>query len=169
MPLQPLPWVPQRSATSLHDSVRLQQELEELIQDPEASCWGSNGTVQCSGDRLVWQVTLAGPEGTPYAGGLFGLAISFPKEYPHEAPKISFTTKVFHLNVGLDGEVPLGVVMTHWTPAILVRELLSAIHGLLVSPNPKEAVVSEIAAMYIHSRSEYDKLARVCTRKFAMN
>ncbi len=46
-----------------------------------------------------WMGSVTGPPDSPYAGGKFGLAIHFPPEFPFVAPKIIFTTKVFHPNV----------------------------------------------------------------------
>jgi len=60
-----------------------------------------------------------GPEGTdyyhwtgmlmnlpaPYDGGIFNFSIVFPTEYPFKAPKITFTTKVYHPNISEKGEV----------------------------------------------------------------
>lgn len=44
-------------------------------------------------------VKIAGPADSPYEGGLFALELFLPEQYPMEAPKVLFRTKIYHPNI----------------------------------------------------------------------
>ena len=46
-------------------------------------------------NMFEWVSTIMGPEGTPYAKGVFFLDIVFSQEYPFKPPKITFKTKIY--------------------------------------------------------------------------
>ncbi|KAK2119448.1 ubiquitin-conjugating enzyme E2 S [Saguinus oedipus] len=56
-------------------------------------------------DLTDFQVTIEGPEGTPYAGGLFRMKLLLGKDFSASPPKGDFLTKIFHPNMGANGEI----------------------------------------------------------------
>ncbi|GMH05883.1 hypothetical protein Nepgr_007723 [Nepenthes gracilis] len=143
---------------------RIMKELRDLQRDPPASC--SAGPV--GSDPFRWQATILGPQGTPYAGGIFNLSIHFPKDYPFNPPKVSFTTKVFHPNINEMGSICLDILKEQWSPALAISGVLLSICSLLNDPNPDDPLVAATAKMYKTDRLKYEETARQWTRKYAM-
>ena len=55
-----------------------------------------------------WKAYIQGPSGTPFEGGNFQVQLDVQENYPHQAPKARFITKVFHPNIHFrTGEVSL--------------------------------------------------------------
>ncbi len=120
------------------------------------------------GDDLYdWVAALPGPEDTPYSGGVFFLAIRFPKDYPFSPPTITFRTRVYHCNINSKGKVCIDSLTSAWTPTLTVSVLLDAIRGLLSEPNPHDPLVGSIAVQYLTDRSQHDRVAKDWTDRFA--
>uniref|UniRef100_A0A8C9JT50 Ubiquitin conjugating enzyme E2 S n=1 Tax=Panthera tigris altaica TaxID=74533 RepID=A0A8C9JT50_PANTA len=75
-------------------------------------------------DLTDLQVTIEGPEGTPYAGGLFRMKLLLGKDFPASPPKGYFLTKIFHPNVGANGEICVNVLKRDWTAELGIRHVL---------------------------------------------
>mgnify|MGYP006096783699 FL=1 len=143
---------------------RINKELKDLTEDPPANC--SAGP---QGDDLFdWIATIMGPEGTPYHGGIFFLRINFPSDYPFKAPKIAFTTPIYHCNVNKSGGICLDILKGQWSPALTISKVLLSITSLLSDPNPDDPLMPEIAKLYKSNRSKHDINARESTMKHAM-
>ncbi|XP_023802391.1 ubiquitin-conjugating enzyme E2 S, partial [Cyanistes caeruleus] len=70
------------------------------------------------------QVAIEGPEGTPYAGGLFRMKLVLGKDFPAAPPKGFFLTKIFHPNVGPSGEICVNVLKRDWRAELGLRHVL---------------------------------------------
>jgi ubiquitin-conjugating enzyme E2 D len=143
---------------------RIAKELKDLEQDPPAGC--SAGPTN-ENELYNWSATLLGPDDTPYAGGVFNLAIQFPVDYPFKPPKVAFTTKVYHPNINAQGGICLDILKDQWSPALSISKVLLSISSLLGDANPKDPLVPEVARLYETNRAEFNRIAREWTLQFA--
>ena len=57
-----------------------------------------------------FKVVVAGPEGSPFQGGVFKLELFLPEDYPMSAPKVRFITKIYHPNIDKLGRICLDIL-----------------------------------------------------------
>tara|TARA_A100001015_G_scaffold312658_1_gene418268 strand:- start:1223 stop:1669 length:447 start_codon:yes stop_codon:yes gene_type:complete len=142
---------------------RIQKELKDIQKDPPTNCSaGPNGS-----DMFEWIATIMGPEDTPYHGGVFFLKINFPSEYPFKAPKVAFTTKIYHCNINRNGGICLDILKSQWSPALTIAKVLLSISSLLAEPNPDDPLVPDIAKLYKKDKEKHNLNAREYTLKYA--
>lgn len=145
-------------------SRRITKELKDLQQDPPAGC---SAGPQTDTDIYNWTATILGPDDTPYAGGVFNLAIQFPVDYPFKPPKVAFTTKVYHPNINTQGGICLDILKDQWSPALSISKVLLSISSLLADANPKDPLMPDIARLYENNREEFNRVAREWTLQHA--
>ena len=142
---------------------RIKREYEEFMKDAPENC--SAGP---KGDNLyIWEAVVIGPEGSPYAGGMFKLSINFPLDYPFKPPKIEFLTKIYHPNIHSNGAICLDILKDMWSPALTISKTLLSISSLLTDPNPRDPLVADAADLYLRNRSEYERIAKEWTALYA--
>mmetsp|Transcript_13126 Transcript_13126/g.23308 ORF Transcript_13126/g.23308 Transcript_13126/m.23308 type:complete len:149 (-) Transcript_13126:327-773(-) len=143
---------------------RIAKELADIKKDPPANC--SAGPTES--DLFHWQATIMGPPDSPFAGGVFFVSITFPPDYPFKPPKVSFTTKVYHPNVNIQGAICLDILKDQWSPALTISKVLLSISSLLTDPNPDDPLVPEIAHILKTDKKRYEATAKEWTAKYAM-
>ena len=62
------------------------------------------------GNARYFKVVVAGPEGSPFQGGVFKLELFLPEDYPMSAPKVRFITKIYHPNIDKLGRICLDIL-----------------------------------------------------------
>jgi ubiquitin-conjugating enzyme E2 D/E len=142
---------------------RIQNELRMFKKDPPSGCM----VEAVEGDLYHWTGTIIGPPDTPYDGGIFHVDIVFPPEFPHKPPTIKFTTKVYHPNVGDNGDICIDTLKDKWIPAMSIGSVLQAISSLFNDPNPDHPMKGDIARQYKENRPAYNQTAREWTRQYA--
>ncbi|KAK5118139.1 hypothetical protein LTR62_004186 [Meristemomyces frigidus] len=146
---------------------RLLKELAECQQNPPPGC---KIALENDEDILIWNVTMAAPSDSVYAGGNFKILIKLPKEYPFKPPQLNFKTKVYHPNVTNDenGSMCLGMLRAdEWKPPNKIADVLKLVRTVLASPQPDDAVEQGIAEQYKNNRKEFDKIAKDWVNKYA--
>ncbi|SMR53827.1 unnamed protein product [Zymoseptoria tritici ST99CH_3D1] len=148
---------------------RITGELADLLANPSPGI-----TAEPNADDITtWTATISGPEHSPYAGGRFKLTIHFPPTYPFNPPVVRFITKVYHPNINPDtGSIGLKALDDEWTAIVTTAAVLLSVQAFLAAPvlsqNPRNALMPDIAQEFQMDREEYVKTAEEWTVKYAM-
>ena len=144
----------------------LKNEYTQLQNDPILSLGATVGLPNPS-NIFHWNITLVGPQDTPYAGGMFFLTADFPETYPKTKPEIRFTNKIYHLNVReSDGHICIST-LNQWVPNTPMVSVISAIFALFYEQNPLSPYSVSMAAQYKLRRNEFNRIAAEWTQKYA--
>ncbi|KAK0045836.1 SUMO-conjugating enzyme UBC9 [Biomphalaria pfeifferi] len=144
---------------------RLRSELKTLKSDPPEGIQATPLDRHC----CHWQASITGPQGSPYEGGLFLLYLQIPQSYPMRPPKVRFITKIFHPNISRHGDVGLDSIHHNWSLALTISKVLISIQSLLTDPYCNICMEPAIGKLFKQNRTQFDRMARLCTWKFAMH
>lgn len=114
-----------------------------------------------------FEVLIAGPQSSPYEGGMFKLELFLPDDYPMAPPKVRFLTKIYHPNIDKLGRICLDILSEKWSPALQIRTVLLSIQALLSSPNPDDPLANDVAKAWKENETLALQTAREWTVRFA--
>ena len=133
-------------------------------------------------DIFNWKVTMIGPKGTPYEGGLFTIHIVFPKNYPQKGAEFKFVNKIYHLNVDwrtTSKPEELGHIclssLNEWKSTgkvkskkgFGVKQALFDIFCLFYNQGIESPYDNALAAMYRDNRAKFNEEAKKWTQMFS--
>lgn len=141
---------------------RIKQELRQIADSRDGF-----GADLVDDDLFHWQGTLFGPTGTPYEGGVFFLTVRFPDTYPFDPPRVTFTTRVYHVNISPAGSICLDLLNAAWNPGLSVHKILMAVADLMKHPNTSDPLVPELAHLHDTDLELYNANAVDWTERYA--
>ncbi|XP_036181718.1 ubiquitin/ISG15-conjugating enzyme E2 L6 isoform X1 [Myotis myotis] len=142
---------------------RVAKELEDLQKDLPQYLRNLSSD---DADVLVWHALLL-PEKPPYNLRAFSLRINFPEEYPMRPPTVTFTTKIYHPTVGIDGQVCLPIISNeNWKPSTKTYQVLEALSVLVNNPDLGEPVRLELADLLTLDSEQFHRRAEEFTLQF---
>lgn len=144
---------------SPHVIRQISKELCDLTQNPVEGI----RVIFNEDDITNVQADIDGPAGTPYFGGSFRICLSLGKNFPTLPPKGFFSTKIFHPNVGRNGEICVNTLKKDWTQDLGIKHILLTIKCLLIAPNPESALNEEAGKMLLEQYDDYCKRAKMMT------
>lgn len=144
---------------SPHVIKQISRELADLSQNPMEGI----RVVLNDDDITSVQADIDGPSGTPYHGGSFRVRLVLGKNFPSSPPKGFFVTKIFHPNVGRNGEICVNTLKKDWKQDLGIKHILLTIKCLLIVPNPESALNEEAGKMILDQYEDYCKRAKMMT------
>ncbi|GMM31277.1 E2 ubiquitin-conjugating protein [Martiniozyma asiatica (nom. inval.)] len=124
-------------------------------------------------DLLNWNCALQGPEGTPYAHGVYQATLKFPADYPLSPPTMRFITPIFHPNVYADGRVCISILHQpgedpmhyeaadeRWGPLQSVDKVLISVLSLLSDANCESPANVDAAKMMRDNAEQFKQKVR---------
>ncbi|XP_051997687.1 uncharacterized protein LOC127654531 [Xyrauchen texanus] len=147
----------------LEKDKRILEELKNLHCDPHPFCT----VLPSETDFTFWKILMEGPSDTPYENGVFELYCEFGPEYPVKPPLVRFFTSVYHCNVNSEGRICHNIFDRNYSAHITMREILDAIFGLMIAPEPSDPLDSILAEEFQLDKHKYEEEARKSTEQNA--
>ncbi|XP_054285365.1 ubiquitin-conjugating enzyme E2 L3-like [Macrosteles quadrilineatus] len=143
---------------------RLHKELAEL-RDADLPYF-TNIQVD-DANVLVWRGLLV-PKDQPYNKGAFIVEFNFPPEYPFKPPQVTFKTKIYHPNIGEDGQICLPLLSPdNWKPSTKVDQVIEALVAMVNCPEPEHPIRPQLAEEFVKNKKKFFKIAEEFTVKHA--
>ncbi|KAK6428634.1 Ubiquitin-conjugating enzyme E2 1 [Oleoguttula sp. CCFEE 5521] len=153
---------------------RVQKELQDILKDTTSGIsitppnQTSSTTTPHFDDLTHFHGHFLGPPDTPYERGNYSVDITLAPEYPFKPPRMKFITKIWHPNVSSQtGAICLDTLGTAWSPVLTLKSALISLQSLLSSPEPKDPLDAEVAAMLLSRPEQFNHIARDWAVRFA--
>lgn len=95
-------------------------------------------------DLLNFRMVISPDEGF-YRGGRFSFTFKIGPNYPHDPPKVKCSTKIYHPNIDLDGNVCLNILREDWKPVLTITSIVYGLQFLFLEPNAEDPLNKEAA------------------------
>jgi ubiquitin-conjugating enzyme E2 D/E len=138
--------------------------LAEFKKNPPPGC---NAAAVSETDIEHWNVTITGPPGSPYEGGIFKLTVAFPPDFPKKGPSVLFVTKIWHPLVNPDGQFCIPV-LANWVVSQKTVNVFKALVETLANPSGDHAANAAVAEEFVNDPDKFRQTAAEWTRQYAV-
>jgi ubiquitin-protein ligase len=91
---------------------------------------------------------VVSPDSGCWSGAKYHFTFAIPALYPHEPPKVTCNTKIYHPNINLEGAVCLNILREDWKPVLDINAVIYGLIYLFYEPNPDDPLNREAADLY---------------------
>ena len=91
---------------------------------------------------------IVSPDSGCWSGAKYHFTFVIPALYPHEPPKVTCNTKIYHPNINLAGAVCLNILREDWKPVLDINAVIYGLIYLYYEPNPDDPLNREAADLY---------------------
>ena len=130
-------------------AIRLQSELSDLDLPNQCKI-----DFPDKNDLMNFRITIRPDEGF-WRNSNFIFAFLVKPLYPHDAPKVTCLTKVFHPNIDLEGHVCLNILREDWNPILSISAVVYGLLHLFLEPNPNDPLNKEAAELLRNNKQEF--------------
>ena len=134
--------------------IRIQKDISELDGGQVAQVSFPNPNDLCNFNVLVQ------PDTGYWVGAKYNFSFTIPALYPHEPPKVTCLTKIYHPNINLEGAVCLNILREDWKPVLDINAVIYGLIYIFYEPNPDDPLNHEAAALYRTDKSQFAKVVR---------
>jgi len=134
--------------------IRVQKELDELELPPQVRMEFLD-----KNNLMCFRMHISPDEGF-WKGATYCFEFNIAPLYPHEAPKVKCTTKIYHPNIDLQGNVCLNILREDWKPVLSISSVVYGLLYLYLEPNPGDPLNHEAAEVLRNNRPEFARLVQ---------
>lgn len=143
--------------------IRIQKDIAELDA-------GNAATVDfpSANDLTKFNVSVT-PDTGFWKGATYKFTFVIPAHYPHEPPKVTCNTKIYHPNINLEGNVCLNILREDWKPVLDINSVIYGLIFLFYEPNPDDPLNHEAAELFRNDKQRFEKSVKRSLRGGAVN
>lgn len=131
--------------------IRIQKDIAELDAGEAAKVEFPNAN-----DLTKFNVSVT-PDSGFWSGATYKFTFLIPSHYPHEPPKVTCETKIYHPNINLEGNVCLNILREDWKPVLDINSVIYGLIYLFYEPNPDDPLNHEAAELFRKDKHRFEK------------
>lgn len=93
-----------------------------------------------------------------YADHGHDFEIRIKSSYPHDPPKVTCTSPIFHPNIDAEGHVCLNIVREDWRPIFSVSVVILGLYDLLLNPHAEEGLNEVASNLMLSDLNEFIRM-----------